>query len=86
MPPRVLAFRGEMTRTILQSIRQAGKPIDTLQLARQVMAGRGLNTADARTLRLITKLAGAALRHLRLRGVLRSTVGPDKLLLWEIAG
>jgi hypothetical protein len=41
------AVRGDMTRATLDALRDAPGPMTTKELARHVMAERGLNTADA---------------------------------------
>jgi len=81
------ALRGDLTRATLDALRDAPGPMTTKELARHVMAERGLNTADAALLQLFTRRTGALLRHQKKRGILRS-VKDDKygrFDLWEIA-
>lgn len=85
LPPRNQAFRGEVTRLILGALRTSQGPMDTQELARHVMAQRGLNTADKRLVRTIGKRVGSAMRHLRSRGLVKSEKGPAQCLVWEIA-
>lgn len=85
MPPRNQAFKGEVMRLVLGTLRDAKRPMTLVELTRHVMAGRGLSTADMRMLRTMTHRVSSALRHHRGKGLLRSSEGPDKLLLWEIA-
>ena len=40
------AVRGHMTQVTLDALRDASRPLMTKELARHVMAERGLNTAD----------------------------------------
>ncbi len=56
----------------------------THQLAQQVMAERGLNTADKKLVKAIGKRVGSCLRHHRSKGVVRSVTRPESFLLWEI--
>ncbi|MPZ39893.1 MAG: hypothetical protein GEU95_17905 [Rhizobiales bacterium] len=86
MPPRSMAFKGEVSRIIFETLRDANGPMTVQQMAEIVMAQRGLNTADKKLARAISKRVGAALRHHRSRGTLRSVKGPGSFLLWEIAG
>ena len=83
-PPRNQAFRGEVSRLILSALRQSPSPLSTHDLARHVMAERGLNTADKRLVRVIGKRVGSAMRHLRNRGLVRSEQGPGQYLDWRI--
>jgi hypothetical protein len=81
------ATRGDMTRATLDALRDAPGPMTTKELARHVMAERGLNTADAALLQLFTRRTGALLRWQKKRGILRSVKDPKhgRFDLWEIA-
>ena len=85
LPPRHHAFKGEVSRIVLDTLRQADKPLTTHDLAQHVMAERGLNTADKRLVQLVGKRVGACLRHHRGKGLVRSIRGKVSHLLWEIA-
>jgi hypothetical protein len=52
------AIRGDMTRATLDALRDAPGPMTTIELARHVMAERGLNTADKALLQLFTRRTG----------------------------
>lgn len=45
------AFRGQVTRTVLTTLRNAKKPLTTQDIAMRVMAERGLDTANERLLK-----------------------------------
>jgi len=81
------ALRGDLTRATLDALRDAPGPMTTKELARHVMAERGLTTTDAALLQLFTQRTGALLRHQRNRGILRSVKDPQhgRFDLWEIA-
>ena len=85
LPPRNQAFRGEVSRLILSALRQSSAPLTAQDLARHVMAERGLNTADKRLVRTIGKRVGSSMRHLRNQGLVRSDKGPGPCLVWQIA-
>ena len=85
LPPRNQAFRGEVSRLILSALRQSSVPLTTHDLARHVMAERGLNTADKRLVHTIGKRVGSSMRHLRERGLVRSEKGPLQCLVWQVA-
>ncbi len=82
--PRHQAYQGEVTRIVLETLRQSQKPLTAQEIAQHVMAARGLNTADKRLVRLIGKRVGACLRHNRERGVVRSEQSEDRRLMWLI--
>ncbi|MEJ0074038.1 MAG: hypothetical protein WDO17_01090 [Alphaproteobacteria bacterium] len=83
-PPRHAAFKGEIMRVVMATLRTAGKPLTCPEITLQVMAERGLNTADPRLLKLVGKRVGACLRHHRGKGLLRSASARGSLLAWEI--
>ena len=85
LPPRNQAFRGEVSRLILSAPRQLDRPFTTHDLARHVMAERGLNTTDKRLVRTIGKRVGSSMGHLKHGGLVRSEKGPGQYQLWEIA-
>jgi hypothetical protein len=62
-------------------------PTTTKELARHVMAERGLNTTDTALLGRFTQRTGAVLRCQKKRGILRSVKDPKhgRFDLWEIA-
>ena len=84
VPPKHHAFRGEVSRIVLATLRNAKKPLTTLDIAQRVMAERGLDTANQRLLKLMTKRAGACLRHWQQRGTVTRKPGPGQFVLWEL--
>lgn len=81
------SLRGDLTRAAFDALRDASGPMTTVELARHVMAERGLNTADTALLQLFTRRTGALLRWQRKKGVLRSVKDPKhgRFDLWEVA-
>ncbi len=85
VPPAHHAFRGEVSRIILESLRTAPGPLSTLQLTARVMQERGLDQNDKRLSRTMRQRVGACMNHWkRVRGVVRSIPGPGQVLLWEL--
>lgn len=84
VPPRHTAFHGEISRAILNTLRQTGMALTTKDLALRVMADRGLNIADPRLTRTVQKRVGASLRNLRARGSVRSGQGSGSNLRWSV--
>lgn len=85
LPPRHAAYKGEVARIVLGTLRDAKRPCSTQELTMHVMAERGMNTADKGLVKTVTKRVGASLRHHRGRGLIRSTGGLGGLLVWEVA-
>ncbi len=50
-----------------------------------VMAERGMITADKRLAKTVSKRVGAALRHHRNKGLVKSVKGLGDRLAWEVA-
>ena len=84
IPARNQAFRGEVSQIVLGTLRKAGKPLPNHEVTLHVMASRSLNTADKPLLQILSKRVGAALRHYRKQGLIRSIDGPNRTRLWEI--
>ena len=86
-PVAHVTYRGELVRIILTLLREAPGPLTTKEVALHVMVERGQNTADAAMVTVMTRRAGALLRHYRDNGSVRSI--KDRRLgqfdLWEIA-
>ncbi len=85
VPPRHQAFRGEVTRIVLTTLRNAKKPLTTRDIAQRVMAERRLDAANERLLRLISRRTGACLRAYRKRALVRSEIGTGQCFAWEHA-
>jgi hypothetical protein len=85
LPARNTAFRGEVARLVLTCLRKATQPLPLQEITLHVMTGRSLNPDDKPLLRVLAKRVGAALRHNRNKGLIVSSIGPNGVLLWEIA-
>jgi hypothetical protein len=48
MPPRHAAYKGEVARIVLATLRNAKRACSTQELAMHIMAERGMDTADKR--------------------------------------
>jgi hypothetical protein len=78
------AFRGEVTRIVLDTLRIAkGGPVTSREIALKVMAGRGLVPGDAGLERLIVKRVGACLRQLRRKGLVKEELIAGKYMNWR---
>jgi hypothetical protein len=85
VPPIHHAFRGETSRIVLETIRNAAGPLSTNQMTETIMKARGLDLNDLRMRRVMQQRVGACLRHWEKdRGVIRSAKGPGQVLLWEL--
>lgn len=85
LPPRHHAFKGEVTRIAMDTLRNAQRPVSAQEIAVNIIAARGLNAADKPILKLITKRVGSCLRHWRQKGMVQNAEGSGPLKLWEIA-
>ena len=70
-PARHGAYRGEMQRFVLGALRNASEPITPLEIAIEVVKGRGLDPNDARAVSLIRKRVGACLWWMVEKGLAR---------------
>lgn len=85
-PPPSAAFRGEVQRFLLHTLRTAEQPQSTTQLAHAVMQSRGLNTGDRVLGVLVRKRTGHSLGRLRKAGFVDSRrFGGGGELEWWVA-
>ncbi len=84
MPPKHQAYRGELTGIVLSMLRHHPGGMTTPDLAKHVMAERGLDTSDPQMMRMMAKRVGAALRHQRRAGIARAIKRSDALDLWTL--
>ena len=76
LPPRFQAFKGEVSRLVLNSLRKAEKPLPVSDLTLLVAAGRGINPDDKPFMRVLSRRVGACLRNLRKKGLVMMTRQP----------
>ena len=86
MPPRFQAFRGEVSRLVLDALRKSKKPLPVSDLTLVVAAGRAINPDDKPFMRTLSRRVGACLRNLRKKNLVVMTRPPGSLGLWEITG
>jgi hypothetical protein len=85
LSPRFHAFKGEVSRLILNALRKAGKPMPTSDMTLIVAAGRKIDPDDKPFMRVLSKRVGACLRNLRKKGLVKMIREPGALAAWEIA-
>ena len=79
------AFRGELTRIILETLRNATRPMTTTEVTERMMEVRSLARSDARLFRTMSQRVNASLRHLeKVRQLVRGMPGPGQVKMWEI--
>lgn len=85
-PPPNAAFRGEVQRFLLDTLRHAPEPLTTHDMARKVMEARQLNTADRILFALIAKRTGHSLTRLRRMGYVEShRFSKGAMLEWRLS-
>ena len=84
LPPRHAAFKGQVTRAILEMLRDSNVPMKGEDITISLMEDRALNTSDKRLVKTMRKRIGAALRHLRERQLVVSTQERGQSLSWAL--
>ncbi len=74
---------GSISRTVLDVLRRAQEPQTAKGMAEQIIAERGLNTADPKLRRQMAKRVDMALRYQRTNGMVRE-VATEGAVGWEI--
>lgn len=85
VPPPHSAFKGEVSRILLGTLREAGRPMNTRDLTEVLMRERGLPWDDLKMRRTMQQRVGACLNHWKRRGTVTESPGPGQMLNWEIA-
>lgn len=85
VPPRHAAFKGEVTRLVLDTLREAAGPVTSRDIALRLMEERGLDSGDRALASIMVKRVCACLRVHRRRGLIRSVASVGNLQGWEIA-
>ena len=77
---------GELSRLVLEILRRAaGEPLSTREIAHRVMAARGLDEGDERSLRLIEKRVWNDLRR-RAGGLVEIAGKEGRCAVWWVVG
>ncbi len=78
----VLFGRGELTRAILNELRNAPAPLTSREIAKAIIALDGSDAHDRHMLSDVVKRVSKALRALRDDGLARQVVGAHNLVVW----
>lgn len=84
IPPRHAAYKGEIARVVLDNLCDAKRACTTQELTMHLVAERGMNTADKRLVKAVTKRVGACLRHHQTKKLIRSVDGFENRIAWEV--
>lgn len=85
VPPPHTAFKGELSRILIDALRASKVPMNTRQLTEIVMKDRGLPVDDLKVRRIMQQRVGSSLNNWkRVKKVLKSSPGPGDMLIWEI--
>jgi hypothetical protein len=83
--PVLYDTKGDTGRVILDTLRNAMRPLSTAQVCEAVMKARNLDTNDKALCRLMMKRTTANLKHWQAkRGLIQSMPGVGQQLLWEV--
>lgn len=80
----VLFGRGELTRSILDELRDAPRPLGSREIAQAIVALSGQDARDRKTITELTRRVSKALRALNTEGSVRSQPDQRGNLYWKI--
>ena len=75
----------DIGRAVLDVLRREGRPMALPEMARRIVALRGLDPSSGAVLAAIEGSAGRALRHQRSLGTVRNPRKAGRAVLWEVA-
>lgn len=76
--------QGELTRAILDELRNATGPLSSREIGQAIVAVRGQDARDRKLISEVTRRASKALRALREDGTVRSSVDQRGNLMWAL--
>jgi hypothetical protein len=79
----VIFGRGELTRAILDELRERGEPLTSRQIAQSIVTLRGDDARDRNYISDLTKRVSKALRALKVDGVVQSAVDAKSNVAWR---
>jgi hypothetical protein len=82
---QVIFGKGELTRGILDELRNAIRPLGTREIAQAMVCLNGQDARDRKTITDVTRRASKALRILKEEGHVRSSVDPKGNLRWTLS-
>ena len=87
VPPPHAPFKGEVSRIVLDCLRQTARPLSTREITTKLMQARGLNVDDRKVFKIIQIRTTACLGNWKRRGYLKTSPGTGikGAMLWEIA-
>ncbi|WP_373486686.1 hypothetical protein [Blastomonas sp.] len=86
IPPAYAAFRGEMARFMLITLREHAGGLTTHELALLIMRSRQINVNDMQAVKLMQRRTGHSLSRLRSNGyVISEKANAGGMLRWRIS-
>ena len=82
----VHSHRLQISRFILQVLREAAEPVATHDVVRRLMTECGQDTEDRRLVKLTMKRVGMAFSRQKALGTVRAIQGAGPVTLWEVVG
>lgn len=81
---RMVVFgKGELTRAILDELREATTPMTSRQIAQAIVAVSGMDARDRRYVSDLTKRVGKALRQMPTPNALRKAANASGDIVWS---
>jgi hypothetical protein len=81
----VLFGRGELTRSILDELRGASRPLGSREIAQAIVALSGQDARDRKLISDLTKRVSKALRVLNSEALIHRKTATDQRVVWEIS-
>ncbi len=84
VPQIIPPMKGEVSRIVLTTLRDAGRPLTPNEVTEAFMRERNLAIDNPALFRTISKRIGACQRHWKERGFVRSMPGPRQTHMWQL--
>lgn len=80
----VIFGRGELSRAVLNELRERGEPLTSRQIAQAIISLRGDDARDRNYISGLTKRVSKALRAIRASGLVHSAVDTKGNVTWAL--
>jgi hypothetical protein len=84
IPPQHQALRGEVKRIVLDTMREARRPVTTAEIASRVLSARMLPATDPELRKLFVRRVGQCLLMMKRKDVVRIVELPGRFQGWEL--
>jgi hypothetical protein len=78
-------YHHDTQRIALKTLREAGEPVSSRDIAKAVMGSRGFDVGDRALRKMMVARVSACLRRLHAKGLIKNKLMAGRFMYWELA-